>query len=101
MLANLGLGALGSSGWGAVAQGSQGSLSSPPDVLSSFQPVSNSDGQTASSYPVISAKLGDQTSFFGKSRDMHLHAILHKSETHLHPFTCFSGEIQEAQTQCV
>lgn len=86
--------------WEAVAQGGQGSLSSVPEGLGRFfQPEPNSDRQTQSSPPVISAKLGDQSFSFGKSRDMYLHAVLYKSGTHLHPFACFSGcEVQEART---
>lgn len=102
-MANPGLGAPGSRDWALwprEARDISRSISKGP--LSPLQLEPDSDGQTRSSSAVISAELDDQAFFFGKSRNIDLYAVLHKSETHLHPFACFSGcEVQEAQTQCV
>lgn len=100
-MANPGLGAPGSRDWGLWPREARDVSSSISGLLSSSQLEPGSDGQTRSS-PVISAELDDQAFFFGKSRNIDLHAVLHKSDTHLHPFACFSGcEVQEAQIQCV
>lgn len=42
-------------------------------------------------FPIISAELGDQAFSSGKSMDVHFHAVLHKTGTHLHSFVCFTG----------
>lgn len=97
-MANPGLGAPGSRDrglWPREAKDVPSSISE--DLLSPLQLEPDSGGQTRSSSPVISAELDDQACFFDKSRNIDLHAALHKSKTHLHPFACFSGcEVQEA-----
>lgn len=61
-----------------------------PEGRSSCQPEPNSDGEH-DLFPIISAELGDQAFSSGESTDVHVHAALHKSRTHLHSFVCFTG----------